>query len=253
MVESAEVVRALEQSIKEMIKPVSHSVAQAMPQETPLESGEVRARKVENELSQYMIYAKKRCVDGFFCCFSSVKELARVDEQINVVALELNVKMAFSNLDSLMEVEKYSEEAQKGISWGDILGITDSSLQLLYRGAQRLIDTGAYPEAEAAFFFLTTVDYKQYAFWLGLGHSAFHFGNLYQAINAYEMAESCEPSSYWPSLHMANCFEKVNDYHEALIALEKAYGIYQSSEEKDLQIEQSLYERIAKTKALCNR
>jgi tetratricopeptide (TPR) repeat protein len=252
MTNSGNVVDAIEQSIKAMIQPAAHVAAQETPPETKLETVEVHEKKIEYELSQYMIYAKKRCIDGFFYCFDSIKEIARTDEQINVVTLELNVKMAFSCFDSVAAANALSLKAQEGTPWRNLLGVTDLSVELLYRGAKRLIDTGLYPAAEAAFFFLTIIDYKQYPFWLGLGHAAFHFGNLYQAINAYEMAEHCEPDAYWPSIYMANSFEKVNDYHEALIALERAYSLYQNSTEKDPQLEHSLFERLTRIKAVCD-
>ncbi|MBS0655389.1 MAG: hypothetical protein JSR46_06420 [Verrucomicrobia bacterium] len=243
--------QVLDASIRETIQSLAHTIAQDAPPQNQLESPVVHEKRIQYELSQYTLYARKRCIDGFFSCFGVVKDLARADDQINFTDLEQNVKTAFASFDTVAAAEELSTRAQEGASWKDLLGITDTSLQLLYRGAKHLIDSKSYPEAEAAFYFLTTIDYKQSAFWLGLGHSAVQFGNHYQAINAYEMAQSCDPASCWPTIYIANCFERLNDYEEVLQALEKAYAIYQNSVNADPELGKSLQERIVNAKARC--
>lgn len=210
----------------------------------------MREGRVHQELSQYMLYAKKRCVDGFFSCFEAVKNLAALESEIDLGQLEQNITSAFSRFDTMPQMQSLlSASQQQNACWKDMLGLTDATLQLLYRGAKQLIDKGHHPEAEAAFFFLTTVDFRQYPFWLGLGHAAFHLGNLNQAINAYEMASTCDPQAYWPHIFSANCFEALNDYEEALGSLELALTHYRDAEEKDPSLEEGLQERIRKAKS----
>ncbi len=242
-----EVIQAIEAAIGTSIKSCAKKMTQTAS-ENILESKEAHETRIGYQLSQYMLYAKKRCVDGFCCCFDVVKELAQTDPQIDIGSLESNVRSGLSRFDTVAALHQMSQQVQTGTAWKELLGITDDSLQLLYRGAKQLVDVGLHPEAEAAFFFLTTVDFKQYAFWLGLGHAAFHLGNINQAINAYEMANSCKPDSFWPHIYAANCFEALNDYHEALESLERADKNYQSVADSDPQLAQLLQERIAKAK-----
>lgn len=216
--------------------------------EHKLLSLEAHAKRIEHELSQYMLIAKKRISDGFWSCIDATKELARLDSTINLESLESDVRIAFSRFDSVARVKDMSGKTVEGMTWKELLGLSDATLQLFYQAAKSLFDCGQHPKAEAAFFFLTTVDYKQYAFWLGLGHAAFHVGNLNQAINAYEMADSCQPGSIYPSLYVANCFEALNDYQEALLALEKADTDYKSQDTKDPELEHAIRERIMRAK-----
>lgn len=249
MPDNALIADALEQELSKDAALLSHKVAEeTQTPENQLQSLEAHAMRIEHELSQYMLLAKKRITDGFWGCIECTKELALTDPSINIEALERDIHTAFSRFDSVARVKDMSGKVVEGICWKELLGLSDVTLQLFYRAAKQLFDSGLHPKAEAAFFFLTTVDYKQYTFWLGLGHAAFHMGNLNQAINAYETAETCQPGSIWPNIYMANCFEALNDYQEALFALEKAETDYKNSDAKDPELEASLLERIAKAK-----
>lgn len=241
-----DIAKDLENQVKDKIKALAKTEAVA-PRDA-LEPIEVREAKIEHQLSQYMLYAKKRCIDGFFACFNVIKEIAETELHIDLSTFEANISAAFSRFDSVASANELSMKIDQATAWKDLLGITDQSLDLLYRGAKKLTDSNLHPEAEAAYFFLTTIDFKQYSFWLGLGHAAFHLGNLNQAINAYEMAECCQKFSVWPHIYAANCFEALNDHEEALTALETAYKNYQEGSDKEPNLDLALQERIAHTK-----
>jgi tetratricopeptide (TPR) repeat protein len=254
MPDISHVINALEASVSQNIKLLTHQIVQNEPSKSPLESETMHEQRVHQELSQYMLYAKKRCVDGFFSCFDEVKNLAQNESEIDLMQLEQNVTSAFSQFDTVPNMQSlFTVSEQQHACWKDLLGLTDTTLQLLYRGAKQLIDKGNHPEAEAAFFFLTTVDFRQYPFWLGLGHAAFHLGNHNQAINAYAMASSCDPKAFWPHVLSANCFEALNDYEEALSSLELALAHCQNADEKDIELEEGLKERIRKAKNLSSQ
>jgi len=243
------IAQELQKSIDENIETASREIAKKehLPQDQ-LMTLDAHAKTIQHQLSQYMLLAKKHIADGFVFCVESIKEIARTDDSINLETLEHALTESFSRLDTVATIKDMSSKVVDGTSWKELLGLTDDTLQILYKGAKRLFDNGNHPQAEAAFFFLTTVDFKQYAFWLGLGHAAFHLGNHNQAINAYEMADSCCPSSIWPHIYMANCFEAQMDYQESLTALEKAQLELNNSQEKDPHLEVDLRERIANAK-----
>jgi tetratricopeptide (TPR) repeat protein len=250
MAEISQVILALEGALAQDIKLLTHQVVQNEAPKSVLESPQIHEKRVGKELSQYMLYAKQRCVDGFFSCFEGVKTLAQNESEIDLLELEKNLQSAFSRFDTVPNIQSlFTVSETQNACWKDLLGLTDTTLQLLYRGAKQLIDTGNHPQAEAAFFFLTTVDFRQYPFWLGLGHAAFHLGNLNQAINAYEMASTCDPKAFWPHIFSADCFEALNDYEEALGSLERALVHYQNAGQQDAELEKGLQERILKAKS----
>jgi superoxide dismutase len=170
-----------EQELEAVLNQEIHEAAQKIAEEKAFEEGpllpvEARVKKHEHELSQYVQYAKRRCNEGFHLCHDAVCMLAQTDTTIDLQALDANIKEAFSRFDETVHVLEMSNKASEGTSWKDLLGLKENTMQHLYTGAKKLFEGGRYPEAEAAFFFLTTVDFSQYAFWLGLGHAAFRFG-----------------------------------------------------------------------------
>ncbi len=248
---SKKVSEALDNKIDEEVKCIAHDVAEEthLP-EDPLQSIDVQQVKLEHELSQCMLLAKTRIRDGFIYCVESVKEMANTDTTIDLEALEENVATALGRFETVAIVKDMCSKVLDGTSWKNLLGLNDTSVDLFYLGAKRLIDSRRYPEAEAAFFFLTTIDFAEYNFWLGLGHAAFHLGNLNQAINAYDMAASCQPGSIWPHIYMANCFEALHDFEESLSCLRAAeQELLTNSAKKDHALEIDLRERIANAKS----
>ncbi len=235
----------LEKLANQSLEATKHEIAaNSFKGDDPLQNFELHEGQVERELSQCMLLAKTRIKDGFTYCVKAVEELARLDTNIDLEALKENVNRAFSRFDTVARAKDMCTLLMQGMSWKELLGLEDKTMELLYLGAKHLFDLGHHPEAEAAFFFLTTVDYSQYVFWLGLGHAAFHLNNLNQALNAYEMAESCQPGSIWPSIYMANCFEAQRDYSESLNYLTAAQNQLLASGEKDQILSQELKARI---------
>ena len=202
-----------------------------------------------HELSQCMLLAKTRIKDGLQWCVEAIKELSQTDTSIDMDVLKENVVHALSRFDTVAKAKDMCAEVAEGKSWRSLLGLTDKTMEHLYRGAKHLFDLGHYPESEAAFFFLSTIDYAQYAFWLGLGHAAFHLGNYNQAINAYEMANSCQPGAIWPFIYIANCFEALFDFEESYLQLQNALTDLQSNPEVDQGLLIDLKERIANAKS----
>jgi len=239
----------LEKIANESLKATAHHLAEEKYQpEDPLQSLEVQEAKIERELSQCMLLAKTRIRDGFRACVEAVEGLARLDNSIDLAALQKNVDYAFSRFETVAMAKDMCTQLMEGHSWKELLGLDDTTMLLLYRGAKTLFDTGHHPEAEAAFFFLTTIDFTQYVFWLGLGHAAFHLNNINQALNAYDMADTCQPGSIWPHIYMANCFEAQYDYEESFICLKAADQELARSQEKDETLASELKSRLQTAK-----
>ncbi len=245
-----DVAETLERDIAKDLGAIAQVLAQgAHSPDDPLQNLELQSGRIERELSQCMLLAKTRIRDGFNYCIKAVQDLARTDTTINLEDLKENVNIAFSRFESVAIAKDLCTQVMQGTSWKSLLGLDETSMDLLYRGAKWLFEAEHYPESEAAFFFLTTVDYAQYAFWLGLGHAAFQLGNVNQSLNAYEMAQTCQPGGIWPHIHMANCFETLRDFEESLLCLQAAEKELLASPKKDPDLLVELKERIAKAAA----
>lgn len=242
----SEIEDALAAELKKLAKTKAEEQQQGQGQFMTVDA---QAQKIELELSQYVQYAKRRCREGFDCCIEAVHREASRSPDFDLQAFDDNIKEAFSRFDSTAYVLEMSTKAARGTSWRDLLGLTDATMATLYDAAKSHFDSGHFPEAEAAFYFLTTVDVTQYAFWLGLGHAAFRLGNFNQALNAYETAALCQENAVWPEIYIANCYESMSDYLESLQALERASMQLQASGLQDKELEAALVERIARDKA----
>lgn len=243
---SKDVSDSLEKEVTQEIQEIAHALAKESVD--PLESFDAKSIKIEHQLSQCMLLAKTRIREGFTFCVRAVEELARVDAAIDLGQLKENVNYAFSRFESVAVAKDMCTKLMEGYSWKSLLGLSDETVSLLYQGAKKLFEAGHNPEAEAAFFFLTTVDFAQYAFWLGLGHAAFNLGNINQALNAYEMADTCQPNAIWPHIYMANCFEVLHDYEESLVSLQNAERELLLQQEPNPKLATELKERIINAK-----
>lgn len=241
----------LKDIVAEEIKKLARIKAEEQQQQGQgaLMTVDAQSQKIEQELSQYVQYAKRRCREGFDCCIEAVRKEATLRPDFDLQAFDDNINQAFSRFDSTVYVLEMSTKASRGTSWKELLGLTDSTMTTLYDAARSHFDQGHIPEAEAAFYFLTTVDVTQYAFWLGLGHAAFRLGNFNQSLNAYETAACCQENAVWPEIYIANCYESMNDYFESLQALERAFEQLKASGIQDKELETALIERIARDKA----
>lgn len=235
----------LEDAVRKNLVPIAKTIAEATTSpDMQLLRLDAQAKKIEEQLSQYMIYAKRRCTEGFQYCYDIIK----TDPEVDLEAFNSNVSQALSHFNSPIQALELSTQVLAGTSWKLLLGLTDTTTFALYKAAKSLLDVGKFPEAEAAFYFLTTVDFAQDSFWLGLGHAAYRLNNYNQAINAYETAATCKPTSVWPHVCLANCFERMNDFHEALVALQDAVRVLAQNEEPDTDLMRELQERVAYVK-----
>lgn len=55
-----------------------------------------------------------------------------------------------------------------------------------------------------------------------IGLAEFHLNKFDAAIRAYSNAIKCDPSFMWPHIHLANCFESMQDYSQAAKEIEEA-------------------------------
>jgi tetratricopeptide (TPR) repeat protein len=236
----------LDQAIESGLGQLAKSVAEeSYSPEDRLQTLDAHAKRVEIEIRQDIQNYKKKCHDGMRYLLEALDELSHKDTEINLDHLREELQAGFSKLNSLQAIEKMGQEVMQGSTWKKVLGLQESTLNTLYKGAKALFEAGKYSEAEAAFMLLTSLDAAQSTFWLALGHTEFYLNSFAEAINAYEAAGSCESASCWPPLYAANCYEAANDFPKALECAEKAQALFVESGEKDPALEEAIREKIA--------
>lgn len=231
-------------ALKESLKSYCDELVEKNLAVSTLIDPKIKSTQLQEEIWQEIATYKKLCVDGCKACVAEVRLLSRSDPSIDIQAFEDNLSKALQRLQTSSSVHKCAKEVVSGRTWMDLLSLTETTMQLLYIGAQVLFNSKRYSEAEAAFCFLSTIDSMQYAFWAGLGHARYHQQNFPRAIAAYQMAMLCDPFAIWPYFFSANAFEAESDWEQARLMLEDAKSLYEEQGLQDKELYQAIIERL---------
>jgi len=244
-----EIEKEIEQSLCESIHAYCERVSEELAQgEKALFRPEDKAVQLENEILESIKTYKKRLASGCKSCVDSLEAISILDRSVDFKACKKNLEAAMKMLSSKKNITKFAKQVVDGKSWCQLLGITQKSLELLYRAAQQIFTLKRFDEAVCAFTFLATIEPSEYAFWIGLGHSYFHLAEFSHAVEAYQMAALCDPFSVWPHFYSANCYETMNDFDQALVCLEDAQNTYVHQPDRDQELGEAINQRLASAK-----
>lgn len=234
----------LEKVIEQEVGSLAHSLAQEMaPSQSQLVSPQQQAKIIAEKLRAEIKAGRKRSSDGMASCIAALRELASNDPEIQVDKIVEELLLDFAKLDSIDTVQRLGKQVLEGVSWKELLGIPDTTLSLLYRGAKWLLEQKRYDEAECAFYLLSTLDAAQPVFWLGFGHANFHLNNFEQALIAYQTLSQCDPNSSWAHVYAASCYEGLQDWPNVRQELESAQKLQHLSGNSDPDLESVITER----------
>ena len=141
------------------------------------------------------------------------------------------------------------KELEKGRSAQEILGFTDEVMASFYAAAHHLLERDCYADAINAFFFLATLNSRNFEYWLGLGMAMQASGQFEESIDALEMAAMLEPESPLAFFYLAKSLYSVGERENALeaieIALECADGkeLYREIKFQALKVKELLLRR----------
>ena len=128
-----------------------------------------------------------------------------------------------NNLQAMLRDKKsFIAAMAKGEMAQTVLQISDEEMGKFYQAAYTLFQRHAYREAADAYLFLVSLNSANHDYWVGLGMSTQMLGDYEGAIDAYELAATCEldnPVSYF---YLAKCLFAIHDRENALEALELA-------------------------------
>lgn len=140
----------------------------------------------------------------------------------------------------LKDKELLKKEFASGKSAQEIMGFTDESMAEFYDAACQLFKYKRYKDAANAFLFLVTLNSYNYDYWLGLGMSTQMCQDFESAIDAYEMAVTCELDNPVPYFYLAKCFFAIHDRENAMSALDLALEYSEGHEEFQDLLKQAL-------------
>lgn len=110
----------------------------------------------------------------------------------------------------------------EGITPQVILQLSDEVMARFYAAAYNLFQRQQFRDAADAFIFLIALNSHNHDYWVGLGMSTQMLGNYEGAIDAYELAATCELDNPVPYFYLAKCLFAIHDRANALEAIELA-------------------------------
>lgn len=136
--------------------------------------------------------------------------------------------------DNDMErVEAIMDALSTGSSIGDIIGITQEQMDVLYTIAYGAYQAKNYQDAETLFQALCLYQHMDERYWMGLAGSRQGLENYKGAIEAYEMAGLAgslgDPT---PFLYAGICYMKLGDKESARVAFLSTEALCQEGNRK---------------------
>ncbi len=195
--------------------------ARMMAEEALLKSGQILPLNVlqerfEKELEQEFTTFRKRLQNGSAKILESLQQLSIHHPEL----LAEDVTDAFTHISGLSEdIEKdeqaFNEKIAQGVSLQELAQVSDETIDKLYQAAKNLYELKNYNDASDAFLFLTNINPKKFAFWLGLANALYCLKRYEEAIPAYTNAYTINPSN-------PNCYLYASYCHSACGEIEKA-------------------------------
>ncbi len=183
--------------------------------------------RYQKELQEEFTAYRKRLQNGAAKLIGSLSELAKENPEL----ISQDVRDAIDNIIALPESLDSDENDCISQSLQEICHITDATLDKLYQGARRLYTLKAYSDAADAFTFLTSLNSKYAAFWLGLANAEYGCGRYKEALYSYAFA--CEANPFDPNCHIMSCrcYEALGEIENALNALDLALFVVNDNAE----------------------
>lgn len=153
-------------------------------------------------------------------------------------------------LHHLQDLAWVQRELAAGKQVGELLKFAPEAITVLYGRAYKLFQQQHYEEALSAFLFLVFVERRQCDLWLGLGMTLQMVHRYEAAIDAYELAATCEIENPAPYFYLAKCLFATHDHQAALEALEMAIDYAKDDERYGQLLQQA---QVAKQSLLRRR
>jgi len=120
-----------------------------------------------------------------------------------------------------------------GKSLGDLRGLTRDDLDGLYGVGHTHYSAGNYPQAEVTFHALCLFDHRELRNWLAWGAACQMQGKLESALNAYSFGQMMDLQSPEPAFHAFECHVALQNFPEAVCALETVIANCQGKKEHE--------------------
>jgi len=202
---------------------------------------EAQKAKYVATLEKEFVTLKRRLENGEKSLQTALEHIAKAHPEIHLQDVKNDLNKLISlleNIAHLLQGEELHHSLQEAI------GMSDASLEALYKAAKYLYEHQQYQEAADCFGVLTMLHPKHALFWIGFGNSEYFCNHFEAALIAYAMAVQADPDEVSPHLYSARCYEQLHQYDNAVNALDIALFVIQDDKESHALKEQIKGEKV---------
>lgn len=131
----------------------------------------------------------------------------------------VNNKISDSTDSNEQITQLVSSFLKEGNTFKHLKNISEDTMNAIYSVAYNLYTNAKYSEAQNIFQFLCLFDHFEKKYWMGLAASRQMLKQYEPAITAYGLAAVLDLEDPKPSLHAADCYLSMGNYHAAEQAL----------------------------------
>lgn len=206
--------------------------ARLMAEDGQLLQGKVLSQSLlqeryENELKQEFASFRKQLKNGA----SKIAEALRALSVQNPLLFADDVVSAFRSLSELSLDQAFTEKISQAISLQELANVSDETVDKLYQGAKSLYENASYEDAGDAFLFLSNLNPKKYAFWLGLANARYFLKRYEEAVKAYTNAYATNPSDLTCLRLASRSWAMLGETDKALDLLDRALLVSRQQQE----------------------
>ena len=206
---------------------------------------EAQKAKLAHELQKEFVTLKRRLDNGGRWLGSGLEMAVKAHPEIHLNEVSDDLMKLVYFLDELpANVALLSQGAEQDHSLQEIIGMSDASLEALYKATKHLYEHQQYQEAADCFGVLTMLNPKHALFWIGFGNSEYFCNHFEAALIAYAMAVQADPDDVSPHLYSARCYEQLHQFDNAVNALDIALFVIQDDKEAHAMREQIKGEKV---------
>lgn len=188
-------------------------------------------KRYEEEMLQQFSTNHRRQENGASQLTLSLQELQLENPELFTQEVTEGINRLASLPSQIAKDEKgFTECMNRGGTLQEFAGLSDLVMNVMYKAAKRLYEQKLFDDAADAFLFLTGLNPRVFAFWLGLGNAEYYSKQLEGALIAYKRLVEIDPLTPSNYLTVSRCYEEIGDPNSAINILDQALSTLEQTE-----------------------
>lgn len=168
-------------------------------------------------LEDKLLYIYKRIANGVQKISRLLADPSFYGEYFSLIPAMSDMAMVASVI--VRQTEPALALIAQGNSLQEVLGISENTIESIYKLAKYLYEQQLFEESSGAFYLLAFLNPSCETFWIGLGNSEYFLHNFKEALLAYSLAIQIDEENPHYHLLVAKCHKALGNKTAALASL----------------------------------